>query len=339
MAPGATLRFLDYEASTDIPNIVVDGSPNRSTVLAISHWPAIPNRFGLAGDLSAEMAFSYLDDPPAHPAAEVVTNNHFDQDGLVGIAALTRPDALGYRELLVDVAAAGDFGTYRFRAAARASMAIAAYADPDRSPIADQLTGLPYDEQVPVLYEETLPLLLPMATEPARFRGLWADEDAVLTASEQAIADGVVVIEEQPDLDLAVVIVPDSLELTGGHRFASEESPGLHPMALHNATDRSRVLVAHGRRYRYVDRYETWVQYRSRRLPSRVDLAPLAAALTALETGAVAWEATPPSTMTPVLVSSDESTLDLDRVRSELARHLAVAPAAWDPYRLDVDEP
>lgn len=339
MAPSHRLRFLGYEESTEVPNIVVDGSPNVSTVLAISHWPAIPNRCGLAGDLSAEMAFSYLDDPPDHPRAEVVTNNHFDQDGLVGIAALTRPDTVKHRELLVDVAAAGDFGTYRFRAAARASMTIAAYGDPERSPIADQLVGLPYDEQVPILYEETLPLLVPMATEPARFRGLWAEEDAVLTASEQALADGVVVIDEDPALDLAVVTIPDSVALVGGHRFVGEEFPGLHPMALHNATECSRVLVARGRRYRYVDRYETWVQYRSRRLPARVDLAALAAALTALESGAVTWDATPPSSLTPVLAASDESSLAPARVLDELSRHLAAAPVAWDPYRLDVDQP
>jgi hypothetical protein len=94
------VRYLDYEASRDVANIVVDGSPNESTVLALSHWPGIPAPPGLARDLSAEMAFAYLDATPDHAPAEIVTNNHFDQDGLVSIHALIEPElSLAHREL------------------------------------------------------------------------------------------------------------------------------------------------------------------------------------------------------------------------------------------------
>ena len=112
-----------------VPNIVVDGSPNEGTVLTLTHWPGYPQPSGYHFDLSAEMAFHYLDEPIEHPTAEVVTNNHFDQDGLVGLHALVEPEpSLANRQLLIDVAAAGDFGTYRDRRAARASMTISAYS-------------------------------------------------------------------------------------------------------------------------------------------------------------------------------------------------------------------
>ena len=39
---GRPMRFLGYEHSRDVANIVVDGSPNESTVLALTHWPGIP---------------------------------------------------------------------------------------------------------------------------------------------------------------------------------------------------------------------------------------------------------------------------------------------------------
>src|SRR5688500_15465949 len=121
------LRYLRYEATEDVPNVVVDGSPNRSTVLTLTHWPGIPTVPGVEADLSAEMAFRYLDrGADLHAGAEVVTTNHFDQDGLVGIFALVVPQrALAHRDLLIDVAAAGDFGTYRYRTAARISMTLA----------------------------------------------------------------------------------------------------------------------------------------------------------------------------------------------------------------------
>ena len=78
-------RFAGYSACATVPNIVVDGSPNEGTVLALTHWPGYPQPSGYHFDLSAEMAFHYLDEPIEHPPAEVVTNNHFDQDGLVGL--------------------------------------------------------------------------------------------------------------------------------------------------------------------------------------------------------------------------------------------------------------
>ena len=70
----------------------LDGSPNEGTVLTLTHWPGFPQPEGFHFDLSAEMAFHHLDAPIDHPPAEIVTNNHFDQDGLVGMHALVNPE-------------------------------------------------------------------------------------------------------------------------------------------------------------------------------------------------------------------------------------------------------
>ena len=95
-------------------------------------------------------------------------------------------------------------------------------------------------------------------------------------------------------------------------------------MAVNNATDRFALLVVRGRRYRFTYRYETWVQYRSRRPKARVDLAPLAEELTAAEPGAAQWFAEPPGALAPVLglVDGDESGLEPDDVVARVARHL-----------------
>ena len=192
------------------PNVVIDGSPNEATVLTLTHWPGFPQPDGFHFDLSAEMAFQQLDVPIEHAPADVVTNNHFDQDGLVGIHALVHPTASQeHRSLLIEVAEAGDFATFRDRRAARASMVIDAYADSERSPIASSLVGT-YDEQCVVLYSETLPLLVSIATGGDRFRDLWADEDARLTTSEALLGAGVVIIEEVPEIDLAIVRIPEN---------------------------------------------------------------------------------------------------------------------------------
>ena len=318
------MEFLPYEASRRVPNVVVDGSPNESTVLTLTHWPGIAQPPGMAADLSAEMAFRYLDAPPEHPHAEAVTNNHFDQDGLVSAFALVHPEAaMTHREVLIDLARAGDFGTYRDRRAARASMAVSRIAE---GPFED------YDEFCARCYAEALPLVLPMVLDGDRFRDRWADEDAELDRSERALADGTIVLTETPALDLAVATAADAWRPARGHRFGGREYLGVHPMALNNATTCVRLLLVHGRTYRYTDRYETWVQYASRPLPPRRDLRPLAGELTAIERSGATWSSEPPGALTPTLAHSGESSLDRDTVLAAITRHLRAAPPAWDPY-------
>ena len=324
--------FIGYSESAARPNVVIDGSPNDSTVLTLTHWPGFPQPDGFHFDLSAEMAFQYLDTPIRHPEADVVTNNHFDQDGLVGLHAMINPElSQAHRQLLIEVAEAGDFATFRDRRAARASMIIDAYADADRSPIADRLVGS-YDEQSVALYTETIPLLVSMAVEGDRFRELWTDEDEHLTASEKMLANGVVTIEEAPEVDLAVVTIPENETTRRGHRFAGESFEGVHPMALHNATNCFRLLVVHGRRYQYVDRYETWVQYRSRRPLPRIDMRPLAEQLNERERDSAKWTASRPGSLTPTLRVDPDSSMDADAVRAMVVAHLRHGPPAWDPY-------
>jgi hypothetical protein len=330
-----TYRFAGYADSADEPNVVIDGSPNEGTVLTLTHWPGFPQPEGFRFDLSAEMAFHHLDAPIDHLPADVVTNNHFDQDGLVGINALVNPEgSLEHRTLLIEVAEAGDFATFRDRRAARASMVIDAYADRERSPIGSSLVGS-YDEQCVVLYAETIPLLVSIATDSDRFRDLWADEDAQLTASEALLAEGLVTIDEVPEVDLAVVTIPEEAAVLGGHRFAGMSFESIHPMALHNATGCFRLLVLHGRRYQFVDRYETWVQYRSRRTLPRVDMHPLAEQLTAIERASAGWTASAPGSLTPTLAVEGESSLDSKVVRDAVVAHLRKSPPAWDPYGSD----
>lgn len=310
-----TLRYLDYEQSRQVPNIVVDGSPNEASVLALSHWPGIAAPPGLARDLSAQMAFAYLDAPPQHAPVEVVTNNHFDQDGLVSIHALVEPEiSLEHRELLIDIAAAGDFATYRDRRAARASMTLSRFAEAE--------TTCEYSEFTDQLYRRLLPELMSIALDGDRYRDLWADEDDQLTASEQAIACGDVTIDERPELDLAIVTIADDQPVRSGHRFGGGSFEALHPMAINNATDRFRLLLLHGRRYRYIDRYESWVQYRSRPVPARVDMRPLADLLTARETGGVSWQAGAPGSLSPELFHEGESTIAAADLVELVAGHL-----------------
>lgn len=152
------------------------------------------------------------------------------------------------------------------------------------------------------------------------------------------MAAGQVRIDEHPEVDLAVVTLPASGRWAG-HRFAGRRFGGVHPMALHAATERSVLLVvdpADGRHH-LTCRYEGWVQFRSRPIRPRVDLAPLAERLTAEDAGATWWSSAP-SDLTPELATDAEgpgSSFDPERLTAEVVSHLAGAPPAWDPYRVD----
>jgi hypothetical protein len=329
------LRFVPYHALDGAANVIVDGSATDGTVLTLSHWPGSPTPVDVRDDLSAQIAFRALDHRAYFDGVDAVSNNHFDQDGVASIYALTQPGpALARRELVIDVARAGDFGTFRSRDAARIAFALAAFEDEDRSPLyAGQLDGS-YPIICGHLYDAVLPRFTEMLDHPDRSRALWEEEDAHLGESLDAIADGVVRIEERPDIDLAIAIVPDDWAERVATRFTQARHAALHPMALNQSTERMQVLVVQGHRYRFESRYESWVMFMSHAVRPRPDMRDLVPVLDAAETGEATWRADRPGALTPILslASDADSSLSLPQFRAILDPFLATAPPAWDPF-------
>jgi Family of unknown function (DUF6687) len=328
------LGFVPYHELGDQPNVVVDGAAAPSTVLTLSHWPGSPTPPELLDDLSAQIVFHALAQPERFAGVDIVTNNHFDQDGLVSAFTLVDPDgALARRGPLVDLARAGDFGTFESRDAIRLAFAIAAFEDPVRSPLdADVLAGS-YEQQCGRLHEVLLPRVAELVDHPESVRLLWEDEDARLSESLDAIERGVIRIEEQPAVDLAIVTVPPAWGDRAATRFTMTRTEAVHPSAVNQSTSCLRVLVEHGGSYRLELRYETWVMFRSRVVLPRPDLRLLAARLDEREPGPAHWTADGPGALTPHL-QVDASELPPEVVRAEVESFLASAPAAWDPYRV-----
>ncbi len=165
------MQYLSYQQSEQIPNIVVDGASNARTELALSHWPNSTTPRELQADLSAEIVFNYLANPQFKVTAQVVSNNHFDADRLVGIYTLLNPaDAEDLKELLIDIAGAGDFNVYKDREAARISFILDAWQNPRLSPLKASIFSQDYPTVANILYEELLPRFspdrLPAVVEP-----------------------------------------------------------------------------------------------------------------------------------------------------------------------------
>lgn len=329
------MRFIPYDQLDARPNIIVDGAACEGTVLTLSHWPHSHTPAGLLRDTSTETAFAYLDSPQYHVKAAAVSNNHFDEDGLLGIFTVLNPEtAQKHRELLIDAASAGDFSVYRTRDAARIAFTIATYGDSMGSPFALDLFELPYAQVASGLYVRLLELLPRLITHLGDFENLWRDEDDRLEWSEQLIDKGEIVMEESPAQDLAIFRIPEALPERTVHRYARATLTDVHPYALHSRTKCTRILLLRGPHAEFHYRYETWVQLASRRPPARVDLAPLAQALNERETSGARWQFEGVDKITPKLMPGDgaASTIPADTIRRLLEVALATGAPAWNPY-------
>ena len=232
------------------------------------------------------------------------------------------------------VARAGDFGRSRTRDAARISFAISTLVDPHASPLDKSVFDGEYPQLAARLYRELLPRVPQLLDDVDSVRALWAEEDAHLTASNDAFDSGRATLTERPDLDLAIVLVPEELTNRTMHRFTQTRASGLHPMAVHNRTQMLRAAYICGNRYEVQLRYESWVQLVSRTPQARPDLSLLAKRLDELESSSGSWQFDGVGTITPALKlqGSEESSITQERFLAELRAFLVDAAPAWDPW-------
>jgi hypothetical protein len=314
--------FVPYDQTAAIPNVIVDGTANSGTVLTLSHWRRSGTPEELAADTSAEIVFKYHDSPQLHVTAEAVSNNHFDEDGLIGVFAFIQPEiALQHRAILIDAAQAGDFGVYKDRKAARIVFVISAYSDPRTSPLPASIFRKRYPELSAELYREVLKVMPALLEDVEAYRSLWEEEDHKLTASERIIENGVVTIEERPELDMAIV------------RYPEDSSMNCHPFAIHTWTAMSRLLTLKGGAVEFQYRYESWVRMVSKRPALRIDLTSLVAQLTR-EDGKAKWVFEGVDQISPRLYreGQERNVLSSERVVSLLEHELRSGVPAWDPY-------
>lgn len=316
------MRYVPYHKLDRLPNIIVDGAGNDRTLLTLSHWPHSGTPEALKDDLSTQIVFHYLDRPDLHVQVEAVSNNHFDEDGLVGIYTILNPEiAQAHRSLLIDIAAVGDFETYRLPEAARIAFVIQAFSNSDRSPLNREIFNYAYPDRTAALYQEMLVLLPEIIDKIDRFQDYWRPQEELLKATESDRRLGKIKVVEISELDLAIVTI-------------AEEIDRYHPIAINNSTSCCRLLFIQGRNYQLQYRYETWVQYRSRPLLPRVDLHPLAQQLSQQESAPASWKFDGVEQTTPSLHLVDAAASNIapedfcDRVKI----FLATAPPAWNPF-------
>jgi hypothetical protein len=277
------------------PHVVVDGAHLDGTALALSHWPDSGTPGHLAADTSTGIVERYLGADPSGQELGLVTNNHYDEDGALGIWLLLegRGASAERRRLAVAAAEAGDFHVWSDPAAARCALALMAMGEPATTPFSSVRRALARPagpEPAAEIYRAVVPRIAGLLDDPDRYRLLWRDRWSAVESDLALLDSGAATVEELPELDLAVVRAPRPLL----------------ELAVYPRTARSRVLMASNdglRTLRY--RYETWVRFVSRPLRARVDLAPALFRLDARETASGSWRFEGVSPATPRLYFAD----------------------------------
>ena len=328
-------RYCPYSQLGDKPNIIVDGSAQRATTLTLSHWPWSPTTPELLRDTSTDIVFAYHDTPSLHQDIDLVSNSHFDEDGLLSMYALVDPQhAMQHRDLMIGASRAGDFGIYQDIEAAKLSFVLAAYADPELTSLPQTIFSGSAAEQVAGLYQHMLGVLPDLLETYAEHRDFWEPELLHLQSSETAIDEGRVIIDEIPNLDLAIVRIPADMPVRTVRRYLRRWQRSVHPFAVHNVTQCSRIVWLKGDSIEFQYRYESWVKLASFKPALRVDLKGFAQRLCDLETAGGEWLFEGVNEVAPrlMLQGSCRSSIGADKFLSLLTDWLQTQPAAWDPY-------
>src|SRR6267142_6152264 len=109
------MRFEYYsDAMADVPKLSVDGTVDNA--IHFSHWQGNETPASVKADTSTEIALNLVAAPDRDELTQgidLVTNNHFDTDGVLSVwTVLTGEPALEFRELVIPAAEAGDFSEF-----------------------------------------------------------------------------------------------------------------------------------------------------------------------------------------------------------------------------------
>jgi hypothetical protein len=327
------MRFEFYHAGlADVPKLSVDGTVENA--VHFSHWRGNRTPPQVRADTSTEIALNLVGAPNREELTqgiELVTNNHFDTDGLLSVwTVLEGERSLALKERLIAAAEAGDFSACTDEQAIRASLVIQG-ADgvvPDSgviSPLARSLAGGASVTEARA-YELLLPEVERVLTRTDEYEPLWREGWAAVEAALASFASGRSKVEEDAEARLSIVVLAADLYGTAGFKPTRHAAPFT---AISCHTRGELYLIATpldgGWSYRVDYPYYSWAETVVRPRIARRDFSACVERLNRLETEGRggSWKLDE-SELTSVLKFTDEggtptaSTLTHDDVAGEL---------------------
>ncbi|HLE62666.1 MAG TPA: DUF6687 family protein [Pyrinomonadaceae bacterium] len=217
------MRFEYYHSGLDsIPKLSVDGTVSNS--IHFSHWQGNETPPEVKADTSTEIALNLVSSSNPErltQGIELVTNNHFDTDGVLSVwTVLTGERALDLREKLISAAEAGDFSEFSSELGVKVSIVIqgpdqASSSNETGSPLARELAGEDVDDDARA-YELVLPEVARVFTNIGEYEPLWHDAWRQLESAIESFESGRSQVKEYPGEQLTLItLAPEIFSQAG----------------------------------------------------------------------------------------------------------------------------
>ena len=281
------MRFEYYHPGLDsIPKLSVDGTVSNS--IHFSHWQGNETPAEVKADTSTEIALNLVTSPERERLTrgiELVTNNHFDTDGVLSIwTVLTGARAAELKEKLISAAEAGDFSEMTSEDGVRASITIqgsdqAGNDNQEGSPLAQFLNGgEPVDDAK--AYELVLPKVEHVLTNTDAYEHLWSAGWKQIATAIESFEKGTSTSKEFPGASMTLITLSPSI--FGPNGFDPKQH-GAPVTAISRYAQGELFLIAtpyqNGWSYRFDYPYYSWAETVVRPRIERRDLTALLARL------------------------------------------------------------
>ena len=231
------MRFEFYsDAIENTPKLSVDGTVPNS--VHFSHWEGNETPAEVRADTSTEIALNLVASPNRDSLTrgiELVTNNHFDCDGVLSVwTVLNGERALEFGDLLIAAAEAGDFSEHSSDDGVRVSIAIqgAEQSSPnndDGSPLAQMLAGREMASRIvendALAYELVLPEVERLLTNVNAYEPLWRDGWKAVADALESFERGRSQVREYDDAKISVVTLAPDIFHGGGFSPTRHSAP------------------------------------------------------------------------------------------------------------------
>lgn len=249
---------------------------NFPAKLQISHWPGHSTPNELFADTSTEMAFKLIESPNKEDylkGIEVISNNHFDSDGVIASFVLNNPDyALAHKQALINICTTGDFFEFTTEDALKADYVLNNLIDYDKSMFRDQIENEPFPNAVQLMYEKAFEILPNLVENVDLFEEFWKDDFEWYKKSDQSFETQQSVFSNYGDIRLTVL----------------ESDFEIHPVAKFSLAGHDIVLSAvkhdEGKLYQLEYKPYTWHSTTRHKRIERKELESLSEKLNQIET-------------------------------------------------------
>jgi hypothetical protein len=219
------------------------------SAMNLGHWPGNSTPPELKADTSTEMAFNLVESPDKDKYLhniEIVSNNHFDSDGVTAAYVLLHPEeSILMKNALINIAVTGDFLEFTTEDALKADKVLNDLQYKEKSMFAD-IFGQSGDHIMNSLYQKAFELLPELVNKIDNFENYFRDDFNHYTRSESAFNSQTALWSDYNDCSLSVI----------------ESGFRLHPVSVISHAGNDIVLTvevsADGRKYELQYKPYTW---------------------------------------------------------------------------------